>query len=398
MGKTKEIDILDVLLVLAKHKKFIFWTTLIASVAVVIFVLLVDQYWTATATILPTQEDKNELSLGGSSLSGLGSSLLGGSGLQSSGIELITIMNSRTFSEDVIEHFNLLEYMEIEDTDSLVIREKAFKMFNENIRAISYSEETGLIHISIETKDKYLSARIANYMWLKLEKYNIKTRMSKGKRKRIFLEGRLNEVESLLDSLSKELLDFQVENNIIQLNEQTINIVKQYSTMISEQKTKEIQMELLENTLNSNDNPYLEKLKLENVILKKEILKLEVSSNNADYKYLLSLDRIPHKALELATIQMNLDIQKQLYSFLYPQYEQAKIEEIKDLPTIEVVDKAIPPGLRSKPKRARFCVVIFLLTLIISSLIVYMIDAFKKSGNTSKLNELRIQLFRRSNK
>ena len=79
----------------------------------------------ATATILPAQEDKNQLSFGGSSLLGLGSSLLGGGGLQSSGIELITIMNSRTFSEDVIEHFNLLKYMEIDDTDTLIIREKA---------------------------------------------------------------------------------------------------------------------------------------------------------------------------------------------------------------------------------------------------------------------------------
>jgi len=395
MNKTKDIDILDLLLILAKHKKFIFWTTLIASIAAVTFILLVDQYWTATATILPAKEDKNQLSFGGSSLLGLGSSLLGG-GLQSSGMELITIMNSRTFSEDVIKHFNLLEYMELEDADSLVIREKAFKTFNEKIRTIGYSEETGLINITIETQDKYLSADIANYMWQKLEKYNIDTRMSKGKRKRIFLGKRLDEVESLLDSLSKELLNFQVENNIIELGEQTINIVKQYSTMISEQKTKEIQIELLEKSLNSDGNPYFDKLKLENEILKEEISKLEISSNNKDYKYLLSLGSIPHNALELATIKMNLEIQKQVYSFLYPQFEQARIEEIKDLPTIEIVDEAIASGLRSKPKRARFCILVFIITLLLSSSLVYTIDVFQNSNNNVKLRELKNLLFKKN--
>nr|HPR18396.1 Wzz/FepE/Etk N-terminal domain-containing protein [Candidatus Cloacimonadota bacterium] len=163
MEKTKEVDILDLLIVLAKHKKFIFWTTLIACIFAVIYSLLVPQYWVSVATILPAQDQHSSFSLGSSSsLLGLGSSLLGNSA-NINGLELITIMQSRTFSEDVVKQFNLINYFEINDPDTLVSRELALKAFRENVRKIGMDEDTGLISISIETTDKYLSTNIANY-------------------------------------------------------------------------------------------------------------------------------------------------------------------------------------------------------------------------------------------
>ena len=45
----------------------------------------------------------------------------------------------------------------------------------------------------------------------------------------------------------------------------------------------------------------------------------------------------------------------------------AKIEEIKDLPTIQVISKAVPRGYRKSPKRAVVCIVSFLFAIFISS-------------------------------
>ncbi|MCD6176540.1 MAG: hypothetical protein J7K29_01735 [Candidatus Cloacimonetes bacterium] len=390
--ENKQIDILDVLLILAKHKKFIFFTTLIASVAAVIFSLITPEYWVSTATILPAQDQKNQLSLSSSSLVGLGSSLLGES-LQVNGLDLLIIMNSRTFSEDVIEKFNLVEYMEIEHEDSLVVKEKALKGFTENIRDIGINEENGLINISIETKDKYLSTDIANYYWQKLEEYNLNSRMSKGKQKRIFLEGRVKEVESIIDSLSITLLHFQKENNIIVLEKQTSEIVELYANLFAQKTTKEIELEYYQQITESN-SPILDKLILENDILASKISELEINSSDGK-KYILSIDNIPKIALEYARITIDLKIQKQVYSFIYPQYEQAKIEEIKDLPTIEIIDKATSAGLRSKPHRAKFCIMAFILSLILSSFLVYSVDVFQNSNNNIKLRELKTLLFRK---
>ncbi len=35
-----------------------------------------------------------------------------------------------------------------------------------------------------------------------------------------------------------------------------------------------------------------------------------------------------------------------------PMYEQAKVEEQKSIPTIMVIDKAVPPELKYSPKRS----------------------------------------------
>ncbi len=392
--ENKQIDILDILLILAKHKKFIFFTTLIVSIVAVIFSLVTPEYWVSTTTILPSQEQKSTFSLGGSSsLLGLGSSFLGGS-LNVTGLDFITIMNSRTFSEDVIEKYDIVEYFKIEDPDSLVAKELALKGFRDEIRSIGMDEETGLIEIIIETKDKFLSMEIANYHWQKLEKYNVETRMSKGRQKRIFLEKRINEVRDAIGIMSKDYLQFQQDNNIIEIENQTTMLITLYADLIAQKTTKEIELEYLKQTKDGN-NPILDKLRKEIEIVNNKIAELEIS-NTEDNKYILSLDDMPELAIEYMNIKMNLEIQKQLFSFLYPQFEQAKIEEVKDLPTIEVIDRAIPSGLRSKPKRAMTCMLAFIgafaLSVFYSIGIELLKDYMKHAKRHRKISQIKDNL------
>ncbi len=162
-SKDRSIDFLDVLMILARHKKFIILSVLIISILAVVYSILASQYWRSTASILPAEERKSSLALD-SSLMGLGSAVLGGS-FQLQGVDLVTIMKSRSFTDDIIKEFNLIEYFKIKHPDSLVVFEKARKKFNNKVKHISLDEETGLISITIETKDKYLSTEIANYYW-----------------------------------------------------------------------------------------------------------------------------------------------------------------------------------------------------------------------------------------
>ena len=390
--ENKQIDILDILLILTKHKKFIFFTTLIVSITAVIFSLVTPEYWVSTTTILPSQEQKSTFSLGGaSSLFGLGSSFLGGS-LNVNGLDFITIMNSRTFSEDVIEKYDIVEYFKIEDSDSLVAKELALKGFRNKIRSIGMDEETGLISISIETKDKFLSMEIANYHWQKLEKYNVEIRMSKGRQKRMFLEKRINEVQDVITILSKDYLQFQQNNNIVEIENQTTMLIALYADLIAQKTTKEIELEYSKQIKDVN-NPILNKLRKEIEIVNDKIAELEIS-NSEDNKYILSLDDMPELALEYMNLKMNLEIQEQLFSFLYPQFEQAKIEEVKDLPTIEVIDRAIPSGLRSKPKRAMNCILAFIGALALSvfysigiELLKDYMESAKRHGKISQIKD-----------
>ncbi|MDD2651214.1 MAG: Wzz/FepE/Etk N-terminal domain-containing protein, partial [Candidatus Cloacimonetes bacterium] len=70
MEEKKNIGVFEILNILAIRKKMIFWVTLVMSIAVVIFSLVVTQKWTSTAVVQPLTSSS------GISLGGLSSSLL----------------------------------------------------------------------------------------------------------------------------------------------------------------------------------------------------------------------------------------------------------------------------------------------------------------------------------
>ncbi len=384
--ENKQIDILDVLLILAKHKKFIFFTTLIVSVFAIAYSLLTPQIWTSTATILPIDNEVSNFSFS-SSLSGLQSSLLGKS-FSRNGSNLVTVMNSRTFSENIINKFNLIEYFEISSPDSLLNMHEALDSFGSDMRTISLNDDTGLILITINSKDKYLSSEIANYIVSQIEKYNVSSSKSKGKEKREFIEKRLAFIKQEIENLSKELLEFQKENKVLLLNEQVKALIEIFAKLESEKRT--IEMERDFSVINfSEDSPQVVVINQRLNIINEKIRTLKQTSKDADY--LFELDEVADLSLQYAYLNTQLEIKLKVYKFLYPQFENAKIEEVKDLSTVEVIDNAKPAGMRTKPKRAMICIIAFFMAIILSSIFVILFYLLKKKSSEIKL--LKDELF-----
>ena len=63
-------------------------------------------------------------------------------------------------------------------------------------------------------------------------------------------------------------------------------------------------------------------------------------------------------------------MQTELFKFLTMEYEEAKIEEAKDIPTVQVLDVAKVPERKSKPRRVLLVISILLVCLIGNSLVI----------------------------
>lgn len=358
----RSIDIFDILIILAKRKWFIISFTFLVSVFAVTYSLLATKYWKSSAAIKPVTQSNNSFSLGSSSLLGLGSSLFGG--VQSEGVDLITSMKSRTFSDDVVQKFNLIEYFEIEDPDPLVRKEIARSGLLEEIMGFSLNEENGVIYVTALTKDSKFSAEIVDYYLEKLDDYNKNQQMTKGKQNRIFIETRLDSVRSEIERIANELKSFQEKNNVIELEEQVKAVVNHYSTLISQKTEFEIQREFGTKYLDNNSKK-IENLNAKIDVIEKELTNLNLKSDEDNY--ILPLNDIPQLSYQYATLQLELEVQQKVYEFLYPQLESARIDELKDLPTIEIIDKPVVAGMRTKPKRAKICILLFLVGFFFSS-------------------------------
>ena len=65
----------------------------------------------------------------------------------------------------------------------------------------------------------------------------------------------------------------------------------------------------------------------------------------------IPLKNLPDLGIEYVRLYRELQIQEKILEFIMPQYEQAKINEKKDTPTVQVLDPAVAPIKRSSPKR-----------------------------------------------
>ncbi|MFO7660838.1 MAG: Wzz/FepE/Etk N-terminal domain-containing protein, partial [Candidatus Cloacimonadaceae bacterium] len=122
-----EISFFELLLAIAKRRKFVFRFTLIAVVILTIVIFLIPRQWESRALISPIADNTSSLQLSSNLLSSFGNMPLLASQKMEMALDFLTVMDSRTFREDVIRKFNLVSYFGVNEPDSLAAMDKTLK-------------------------------------------------------------------------------------------------------------------------------------------------------------------------------------------------------------------------------------------------------------------------------
>jgi len=384
----REFDFFELIRLIIRNRKFIIIFVAVVSVAAVIYSLVTPQIWRSTATFYVIGDQTSSLPFNIEGLSGLTAGLMGTTNSQNA-ISAVIAMNSRQFSEKVIRHFNLIDYYKITTKDSLKAMDSALKMLHTKTMKIGSDPETGLVTVSADTKDKKLSRDIVNYYLQQLDIYNREEKITRGKMNREFLEARVNETRAEIDSLLLALKDFQQRHNAVDIEAQTSSLIKSYSDIIATKMSTDIELELARKNYAEN-SPIVLELKDRSEALAKQIRQLEAGKEPLKPRYLIDIGSLPDLATQYAQLKMNLEIKSKIYEFLYPQYEAAKLEELKDLPTLDILDTPREAGLRVRPKRAVMCIIAFALAVVVSIIIVLIKNALEL--NKERWQEIKKEL------
>ncbi|HPX62932.1 MAG TPA: Wzz/FepE/Etk N-terminal domain-containing protein [Candidatus Syntrophosphaera thermopropionivorans] len=384
----REFDFFELIRLIIRNRKFIIIFVAVVSVAAVIYSLVTPQIWRSTATFYVIGDQTSSLPFNIEGLSGLTAGLMGTTNSQNA-INAVIAMNSRQFSEKVIRHFNLIDYYKITTKDSLKAMDSALKMLHTKTMKIGSDPETGLVTVSADTKDKKLSRDIVNYYLQQLDIYNREEKITRGKMNREFLEARVNETRAEIDSLLLALKDFQQRHNAVDIEAQTSSLIKSYSDIIATKMSTDIELELARKNYAEN-SPIVLELKDRSEALAKQIKQLEAGKEPLKPRYLIDIGSLPDLATQYAQLKMNLEIKSKVYEFLYPQYEAAKLEELKDLPTLDILDTPREAGLRVRPKRAVMCIIAFALAVVVSIIIVLIKNALEL--NKERWQEIKKEL------
>lgn len=376
----KRKNILDLLLIFARHKKMIIIMTLIVAVASVINSLLTPEIWTSRATFKPDAASAG-MTINVGDLGGIMSSLLGSS--PGDAQSALIILRSRTLNEDVVRKFNLIPYFKIKETDTLKAMDMALETMKGEILDTSLNIENGLLSLTVSTKDKQLSKDMAEYYLTRLDNYNRKLKLTKGKRNRQFLESRVHSVRADIDSLANALRDFQKKNKAIDVTAQMTSIISLYSEAASQKMIADLELEMAQQNYKT-DSPLLNELKIRQKIISDRIRDLEKSSVQVKPSYIIDIDLLPDLTLQYTQLMINLEIQKRVFEFIYPQFEAARIEEMRDMPTIEVIDHPRLAGQRSRPRRAWMCISATLLAFLGSLMLAYIKHYMELNSATVK--------------
>jgi tyrosine-protein kinase Etk/Wzc len=343
-AEENQIDLMELALLLLQSKKIILRCVVAAATitAIVVFVLMRPMY-TAEATLLPPQTAP------GSGMSQLASQLgsLGAvgalSGLKSSSEVYLGILGSRTIAEGIIRQYDLQSVYKTKRLSDTVKKLKSRSNFESN--------KSTLITITVEDHDPKRAADIANSYMDALRDQNGRLALTESAQRRLFFEQQLEREKNALADAEVELKKTQEQTGLIAPGGQAQMEIETMAQTRAQITNLQVQLASLKQGA-TDENPEVVRLQTQISDLEQKKRKLEIDpANRKPGNIQLPTSKIPELALEYVRRQREVKYHEVLFELIAKQYETARLDESRDAPVLQVVDRAVAPDKKSGPPR-----------------------------------------------
>jgi len=383
----EKTGLVDYLYILVKWRKLIIINFFVVCFIAAGVSLILPKWYSGNTTIMPPEEEK----IGVSSL--LNKIPLGGLGLGSVSEQtnvFLAIINSRTVMEAVAKKFDLAKRYKtknMEETVRVLRRRISIKINEEGTITLSVEASTPYFSTNEEENEaRKLAKDMANFFIEELDGVNKHLKVQRAKNTRIFIEKRYLQNLKDLHRAEEKFKQFQQKYGAIALPAQTTATISAAAELKAQIIVKEVELGVLQKYFSSSHNNVIKaKNELDELNRKynefkygkKEKAVLKDNSNDSKDVF-LPLEKVPDMELQYARLFREVTLQEKILEFLLPQYEEAKIEEAKDTPTVQVLDKAVTPIKRTKPKRMIMVLFTGFLSLIMSIFLVFIFEYWQR--------------------
>jgi capsule polysaccharide export protein KpsE/RkpR len=180
---------------------------------------------------------------------------------------------------------------------------------------------------------------------------------SSARRERIFLEGRLQAVSSDLEAAEKEFSQFSSKNSAIDIKEQGKATVEAAAILQGQLIAAESEAEGLKQIYTVN-NVRVRAVQARINELRHQLEKIGGKGEDAsvplgqqqDSLY-PSIRKLPLLGVAYADLFRRTRVQEAVFESLTKEYELAKVQEVKEIPTVKVLDSPNIPDKKSFPPR-----------------------------------------------
>jgi len=299
-----------------------------------------------------------------------------------------SIVYSRSLLDQVISKFNLIKVYKVDTTD-VDYYEQVLKTLRDNINADI--NEDGITYVITTTAPTpILAADITNFIVGKLNERIIDLRVKKSRLNREYLEARVNDIKDSLRMAEDQMKLFQEKTGMFEAESQTKAILEQIAQLQASVAEKQTEYSIYKE-IYGNSSPRTANAK---IVAKEFADKLKNMERGKDsVNTLLSLNKLPQNVIDYFRHFRDVEVYTNILQFELPLYEQAKFQEQKDVPILQVIDSAIPPAKRSFPKRVLLASLITIVLMIITFMFI-LLKENKDLNNSDKFLYIKNNLFK----
>lgn len=367
--------------------------------AIPVALLLPARYESKTRLMPPDQQSGSGLAMlaalagrsgGAGSTGGIGGALggsLGGVagellGLKSSGALFVDMLGGATVQDQLIRQFDLRK----------VYWDKYWEDARKDLAKhteIKEDRKSGVISIVVTDRDPHRAQQLAQAYVDALNGLVAQVSTSSARRERIFLESRLASVKKSLNDASQQFSEYASKNGTLDVPEQAKAMVASEANLEGQLVAAQSELEGLRQ-IYTDSNVRVKTLEARIASLKKQVEAM--SGNHADLSSdqselpgdFPSIRKLPLLGVRWSNLYRENKIQETVYELLTQEYELAKIQEAKEIPSVNVLDAPMLPETKSFPPRIVIAVAGTLLAFALGCMFVIASAAWQRNESAEK--------------
>jgi tyrosine-protein kinase Etk/Wzc len=364
-----EISLLDLLQVVADNLRLLVLGPLAAGLLALGISFAIAPTFTATTKFMPPQQQQSGAAAMLSSLGALGGLAGAATGLKNPADQYVAFMKSRTVQDALVDRFKLIDLYEVK------LREDARKGLGGNVQIASGKD--GLITVDASDKDPVFAAQLANAHVEELGRLLGRLAVTEAQQRRVFFEKQLTSAKENLTKSEQALKASGV--NASALKSSPLAAVEGLAKLKAAITAQEIKLASMRGYL-TESAPDFKQAQTELAAMRGQMSRAEKSepADGSDSDYIARYR--DYKYYET------------LFELFAKQFEMAKLDESREGAVIQVVDQAVPPERKAKPKKAMIALLTTLASGFALLLFVFIRQALRGAAQTPETAEKLLRL------
>jgi capsule polysaccharide export protein KpsE/RkpR len=343
-----------------EHRRLIYRVAIRALIVSTIIAFLIPRKYDSTVRLMPPDSGDAGMMMaalagravgGGSATAAPAAGLasLAGSvlGMKNTGALFVDLLRSRTVQEHIVDRFNLQSvYWERYKQDAREVLDDRTE--------VKEDRKSGVITLTVRDRNRQRAHDMAQAYVDELNTLLAKVSTSSARRQRIFIENRLVTVKADLEKAEREFSSYASKNTTLDVKEQAKAMVESAAILQGQLIAAQSELQGLEQIYTGNNvrvragRARVEELRNQLQKMTGTDASLEPDAPKSDALY-PSIRELPLRGVQWADLYRRTKIQETVFELLTQQYEMARIQEAKEIPTVNIVDPPNVPEKKSFP-------------------------------------------------